>query len=103
MPEENFKLLIRDSCTRTILGVLFFEPGRIPRNLRKPIFEFFKVLDLFLNNNTITELTSDFFHDGNRELWRKTRTVTMNFCGIKTVAENAFEHLTKLSGRWMIT
>lgn len=55
-----------------------------------------KVMDLFLNNNTITELTSDFFPDENRELWKKTREVTMNFCGIKTIAEDTFEHLTIL-------
>ena len=56
-------------------------------------------MDLFLNNNTITELTSDFFPDGNRELWKKTREVTMNFCGIKTIAEDTFEHLTVLQGK----
>ena len=66
---------------------------------RKPIFEIVKVMDLFLNNNTITELTSDFFPDGNRELWKKTREVTMNFCGIKTIAEDTFEHLTILQGK----
>ena len=66
---------------------------------RKPIFEIAKVLDLFLNNNTITELTAEFFPDGNRELWRKTREVTMNFCGIKTIAEDTFKHLTKLQGK----
>ena len=56
-------------------------------------------MDLFLNNNTITELTSDFFPDGNRELWKKTREVTMNFCGIKTITEDTFEHLTILQGK----
>ena len=55
-------------------------------------------MDLFLNNNPLPDLTADFFHDANRDLWKKTRTVTLNFCEIKTIEEGTFDHLTKLSG-----
>jgi len=56
-----------------------------------------RVMDLFLNNNPLPDLTADFFHDANRDLWKKTRTVTLNFCEIKTIEEGTFDHLTKLS------
>ena len=96
MTEESFKnsllgFMDRPNPKRSVLSELRFLSG-IAFETEK------KVLDLFLNNNTLTDLTADFFHDGNRDLWRKTRTVTMNFCGIKTIEEHTFEHLTRLSG-----